>query len=289
MERPRGVFDEMVDKDLVCWGAMINGYASNGLPKEALELFSHIQRDKVKPDCFTFVRVLSACASIEVCGIRYSKISSCKVDNKEEKGVEEEFGDEYKEDEDMDLQALRKAVRIQRERVCKACLELEKERLAAASSANETMVMIVRLQSERGGSVRGSRVGADGYYCCHVHYHFHYFVAGVLFTAPRHGRCSHGYLNVYGFAIDTSICKALVDMYSKCGRIDFAKEVFNRMPKRDIISWNAMIAGYGIHGLGREALLLFHDLQNEGPKLDYVTFICLLSACSHSGLVLLLA
>ncbi|KAF9613732.1 hypothetical protein IFM89_010174 [Coptis chinensis] len=76
----------------------------------------------------------------------------------------------------------------------------------------------------------------------------------------EHGRCSHGNLTVCGFAIDTSIRKALIDMYSKCGRIDFAREVFNRMPKRDIISWNAKIDGYGIHGLGREALLLFHDL-----------------------------
>ncbi|KAF9615257.1 hypothetical protein IFM89_022554, partial [Coptis chinensis] len=68
--------------------------------------------------------------------------------NEEEKGVEEEFGDEYKEDEERDLQALRKAVRIQRERVRKACLELETKRLAVASVANETMAMIMQLQSE---------------------------------------------------------------------------------------------------------------------------------------------
>ncbi|KAF9598436.1 hypothetical protein IFM89_027869, partial [Coptis chinensis] len=111
-----------------------------------------------------------------------------------------------------------------------------------------------------GGSVRDSRVGADSYYCCHVHCTFYYSTAGALFTTPHHGRCSHGYLNVCGFAIDTSICKALIDMYSKCGRIDFAGEVFNGISKRDIISWNTMIAGYGIYGLGKEALLLFHDL-----------------------------
>ncbi|KAF9616238.1 hypothetical protein IFM89_029014 [Coptis chinensis] len=119
---------------------------------------------------------------------------------------------------------------------------------------------------------------ADGYYCCHVHYPFHCSAACAFFTALQHGRCSHGYLIVCGFALDTSICKALNDMYAKCGRIDFVREVFNRMAKRDIILWNAMIAGYGIHGLGREALLLYHDLQNEGPKPDCVTFICLLLA-----------
>ncbi|PIA63992.1 hypothetical protein AQUCO_00201353v1 [Aquilegia coerulea] len=104
-------------------------------------------------------------------------------------------------------------------------------------------------------------------------------------NALQHGRCNHAYLTVRGFASNTSICNALIDMYSKCGRIDFAREVFNRMPKRDIVSWNAIIAGYGIHGRGGEALLLFHNLLNDDPKPDYVTFICLLSACSHSGLI----
>ncbi|KAF9620422.1 hypothetical protein IFM89_012599 [Coptis chinensis] len=149
-----------------------------------------------------------------------------------------------------------------------------------------------RIFIKRGGSVRDSRVGADGYFVCHVHRPFSIaFCKHVpfLLLPAKMEDAIRGYLTVCGFAIDTSICKALIDTYSKCGRIDFAREVFNRMPKRDIISWNAMIAGYGIHGLGREALLLFHDLQNEGPKPDYVTFICLLSACSHSGLVHLLA
>ncbi|KAL5723659.1 hypothetical protein ACHQM5_007032 [Ranunculus cassubicifolius] len=104
-------------------------------------------------------------------------------------------------------------------------------------------------------------------------------------NALQHGRCCHGYLIACGSEHDTTICNALIDMYSKCGRVDFAREVFNRISKRDIVSWNAMIAGYGLHGLGREALLLFNRLQSESSKPDYVTFICLLSACSHSGLV----
>ncbi|KAF9625077.1 hypothetical protein IFM89_017907 [Coptis chinensis] len=81
MDRARGVFDEMVDKDVVCWGAMINDYASNGLPKEALELFSHMQRDKVKPDCFTFVGVLSACARLGA--LELGEKFSCLIDKNE--------------------------------------------------------------------------------------------------------------------------------------------------------------------------------------------------------------
>ncbi|PSS01720.1 Pentatricopeptide repeat-containing protein [Actinidia chinensis var. chinensis] len=104
-------------------------------------------------------------------------------------------------------------------------------------------------------------------------------------AALQHGACAHCFSAVSGFTTETSICNALIDMYSKCGKVDIARLVFDRMQKRDIVSWNAMIFGYGIHGLGKEAILLFHDMQIAGLRPDDVTFICLLYACSHSGLV----
>ncbi|KAI8025510.1 putative pentatricopeptide repeat-containing protein [Camellia lanceoleosa] len=64
MGRARSVFDGMPEKDIVSWSAMIQGYASNGLPKEALDLFYHMQRENLKPDCYTMVGVLSACSKL---------------------------------------------------------------------------------------------------------------------------------------------------------------------------------------------------------------------------------
>lgn len=104
-------------------------------------------------------------------------------------------------------------------------------------------------------------------------------------AALQHGSCAHGYSIIHGFAIDSLISNALIDMYSKCGKLNIARKVFDMMHERDIISWNAMIVGYGIHGLGVEALSLFNDMNAAGIKPDDVTFIGLLSACSHSGLV----
>ncbi|KAI5593309.1 hypothetical protein POPTR_003G006800v4 [Populus trichocarpa] len=101
----------------------------------------------------------------------------------------------------------------------------------------------------------------------------------------HYGSCSHCYAIICGFTADTMICNALIDMYAKCGKIDTARKVFDRMHKRGIVSWNTMIIAYGIHGIGLEALLLFDNMQSEGLKPDDVTFICLISACSHSGLV----
>jgi len=104
-------------------------------------------------------------------------------------------------------------------------------------------------------------------------------------AALQHGTCCHGYTVVRGFTNDTSICNAIIDMYSKCGKIAISREIFDRMQNRDIISWNTMIIGYGIHGLCVEALSLFQELQASGSKPDDVTLIAVLSACSHSGLV----
>jgi pentatricopeptide repeat protein len=104
-------------------------------------------------------------------------------------------------------------------------------------------------------------------------------------AALQHGKCSHASVIVRGIASETAICNALIDMYAKCGRIDLSRQVFDVMPARDIVSWNTMIAGYGIHGLGKEATALFLDMKNRACEPDDVTFICLISACSHSGLV----
>lgn len=104
-------------------------------------------------------------------------------------------------------------------------------------------------------------------------------------AALQHGTCCHGYAVVSGFTADTSICNAIMDMYSKCGKINISREIFDRMQKRDIVSWNTMIIGYGIHGLCIEALSLFNELQTSGLKPDDVTLIAVLSACSHSGFV----
>ncbi|KAK1298026.1 putative pentatricopeptide repeat-containing protein [Acorus calamus] len=79
---------------------------------------------------------------------------------------------------------------------------------------------------------------------------------------------------------------ALLDMYSKCGRIDYASRVFKRMAWKNKFSWNSMIAGYARHGLCEEALELFEEMRMRGDRQpDLVTFVAILSACSHAGLV----
>lgn len=78
---------------------------------------------------------------------------------------------------------------------------------------------------------------------------------------------------------------SVIDMYCKCGRVGMARKAFNRMKEKNIKSWTAMLAGYGMHGQAREALEVFDEMQNAGVKPNYITFVSVLAACSHAGLV----
>eukprot|EP01018_Ginkgo_biloba_P031628 Gb_29020 [translate_table: standard] len=88
-----------------------------------------------------------------------------------------------------------------------------------------------------------------------------------------------------GFLSDVLVGSALIDMYAKCGKIKDACKVFDKMRRRDIVSWNAMIKGYAMHGCGKEALQIFEQMQHLGMNPDHVTFVGILHACCHAGLV----
>ncbi|XP_059428127.1 pentatricopeptide repeat-containing protein At1g05750, chloroplastic-like [Corylus avellana] len=81
------------------------------------------------------------------------------------------------------------------------------------------------------------------------------------------------------------ISNSLIDMYSRCGCIQFARQVFENMQKRTLVSWNSIIVGFAVNGHAEEALEFFSLMQNEGFKPDGVSFTGALTACSHAGLV----
>lgn len=90
-----------------------------------------------------------------------------------------------------------------------------------------------------------------------------------------------------GFDYETVLCNALIDMYAKCGRTAGARVLFDRMAGRNVVSWSSMIDGYSRHGLGKEALDLFKRMEEAVPIVlpNAITFLAVLSACGHSGLV----
>ncbi|KAK7315376.1 hypothetical protein VNO77_33922 [Canavalia gladiata] len=97
------------------------------------------------------------------------------------------------------------------------------------------------------------------------------------------GREIHGLICRKGFDLNVFIASALIDMYSKCGSLKDAQNVFDKIPCKNVASWNAMIDCYGKCGMVASSLELFEKMQEEGLWPNEVTFTCVLSACSHSG------
>ncbi|CAM0955322.1 unnamed protein product [Alopecurus aequalis] len=100
------------------------------------------------------------------------------------------------------------------------------------------------------------------------------------------GRWIYAYCNRNRMLHKTYVCNALMEMYAKCGCIDQTLQLFDGMAEKDVISWSTMIGGLAAHGRANEAVRLFMEMEREGKvRPNGITFVGLLSACSHGGLL----
>ncbi|KAF5734071.1 pentatricopeptide repeat-containing protein [Tripterygium wilfordii] len=266
----RGIFDMMEVWNEVTWSAMIGAYVMCNFNREALELYDEMMIDNhMIPSSVTLGIAVRACAKLTDLSkgrclhcftIKSGLVLDLMVSNTlismyAKCGIIEDalrFFDGVNLTDTVSYSAIISGY-VQNGNVEEALRFFQEMQLYGIEPDMATMIAILPA-------------------CSHL-------------AALQHGTCGHSYSIVRGFVADTSICNALIDMYSKCGKICIARAVFDRILKRDIVSWNTMIIGYGMHGLGMEALVLFHDMLAAGLNPDDVTFICLLSACTHSGLV----
>lgn len=103
-------------------------------------------------------------------------------------------------------------------------------------------------------------------------------------AALEQGKQVHSFTLRIGVDQDPMVKSALINMYSKCGGIGEAEEIFDT-GNDDLVSWTAMINGFAEHGFSKEAIELFEKMASRGLRPDYVTYIGVLSACTHAGLV----
>lgn len=265
----RDVFDKISERDVVSWNTMIAGYAQNGLSLEALEVFREMESAGMKPDAFSIASVIPACGQLAALQ-QGQEIHGYAIRNGFESNAHV-------------ISAL-VAMYPKCGRIDFACHMFDKmpERDLASWSA---MIAGFTQAGESVGAVdyfrKMQRVGieADPVALSSV------LPACTHLTALQQGREIHCYAIKREQESDVVVCSALIDMYAKCGNVGVARKVFNRVSHRNVVSWNAMIAGYGIHGHDEDALTLFYEMRGEGIKPDHITFIAVLCACSHAGLV----
>ncbi|TKY61117.1 Pentatricopeptide repeat-containing protein [Spatholobus suberectus] len=264
------IFNIVNQKNEICWSAMIGGYVICDSMRDALALYDDmVHMHGLKPTPVTLASTLRACAKLT--DLNKGKNLHCymiKSGINSDTTVGNSLISMYAKCGIMDG-----ALRFLDEMITKDTVSYSAIISGCVQNGYaEKAVLIFRQMQLSGTDPDSATMIGLLPACSHL-------------AALQHGACCHGYSVIQGFTANTSICNAIIDMYAKCGMIHISRKVFDRMNKRDIVSWNTMIIGYGIHGLYMEAFSLFHELQASGLKPDDVTLIAVLSACSHSGLV----
>lgn len=260
------LFDELLAPDTICWTSVISSFTRNGLYEEALGFF-YLMRKKhgFLSDGYTFGTVLTACGNLGrlkqgkeahsavitsgLCGNIF--VDSSLVDMYGKCGLVD------------DSQRVFDRMLVRNSVSWSALLG------GYCQSGNfETVIRIFRQMEETDLYSFGTVLRA---------------CAGL--AAVRMGKEVHCQYVRRGGWRDVIVESALVDLYAKCGSIDFAYRIFAHMSVRNLITWNTMICGFAQNGRGGEALGIFHEMIKKGTDPDYISFIGVLFACSHAGLV----
>eukprot|EP01018_Ginkgo_biloba_P003196 Gb_11220 [translate_table: standard] len=267
IEKARDVFDKMLKRDVFSWTVMIAAYAKHGLYEEALKLFRQMRRTCVQPNQFTFASVLPACANsleqgMEIheeiirCGFQSNVfVGNSLIDMYAKRGSIEKAHDVFYRMRQRDV--------------------VSWNTMIAAFTRHGFSEEALRLfhQMQRTG------IQPDQFTFTSI------LPACANLAALEQGMEIHEEIIRSEFQYNVFVGNALVDMYAKCGSIETARNLFDKMHQRNTVSWNTMIGGYAMHGYGKEALKLFGLMQQSGMNPDYVTFVSVLFACCHAGLV----
>lgn len=267
----RKVFDEIRERDLVSWNSMISGYSKMGYAKEAVELFGRMREEEFLPNEMTLVSILGSSGDLGdlVLG-RW--VEGFVVENKMELNfyMGSALIDMY--GKCGDLVSARKVFdgMVKKDVVTWNAMITG---YAQNGLSNEAIMLF--------NGMKDTGVNPDKI-----------TLIGVLSACASIGALDLGkwvdkYASQRGLQHDIFVATALIDMYAKCGSIDDALKVFEDMPVTNEVSWNAMISALAFNGQAHEALLLFERMSKEGGAAcpNDVTFIGVLSACVHAGLV----
>ncbi|XAR54672.1 hypothetical protein NMG60_11029910 [Bertholletia excelsa] len=300
----REVFDGMKEKLVVAWNAMLSGYVHNGFVPEALEMFRRMYLSGIKLDEFTYTSVLSACANAGL--FLLGKQVHAYILRTEEKPVRDfslsvnnalitlywkcgRVDEAQKIFDNMPIRDLVSWNAILSAYVSEGKINEARSFFNEMKERNHlTWTVMISGLAQNGFGEEGlklfNQMKLEGLKPCD------YIFAGAItscavLAALEHGCQLHSQLVKLGFDSSLSAGNALITMYARCGVVEAARCVFLTMPYVDSVSWNAMIAALGQHGHGAQAIELYEQMLKEEIIPDRITFLTVLSACSHAGLV----
>ncbi|KAL6643250.1 hypothetical protein ACP70R_021431 [Stipagrostis hirtigluma subsp. patula] len=265
------VFDQMPHKDAVAWTAMIDGHAKNWSLEAAVLAFRDMRREGlVGADQHVFCSVLSASGGLKD-GRLGRSIHCCvmKAGFELETAVRNALSDMYAKCGDVE-----NAFRVVK-------IDPGGWNVVSGTSLIDGYIETDRVEEALGTYIELRRQGVEP-----NEFTFSSMIKGCAMQALlEEGGQLHAHVIKTSLIIDSFVGSTLVDMYGKCGLISLSTQLFNEIEYPTDIAWNALISVYAQHGHGREVIQAFNRMTSSGISPNHITFISLLTACSHSGLV----
>ncbi|KAL8500553.1 hypothetical protein ACS0TY_020217 [Phlomoides rotata] len=301
LEFAHKVFDESCVRDLVSWNSLINGYVKSGRAVEALRIYGEMKMTRdADPDEITMIGVVTACTQLEDLklgrefhqeirdrGLKMSiPLANVLLDMYVKCGDVEEAKSLFERMEEKTMVTWTTMVVGYAKlgyldtawRLFNAMPEKDVFPWNAMISAyvqahhgKEALSLFHEMQAMKVEPDEVTMVSC--------------LTACAQLGALDVGIWIHRYIEKHSLSVNVVLGTALVDMYAKCGNIAKALQVFHEIPSRNALTYTAIIGGLALHGNTQDALSCFQEMIHAGLMPDDVTFLGVLSACCHGGLV----
>lgn len=301
----RQVFDDLPRRTLSAYNYMVAGYLNQGFVAESINLVHRLILDGERPDGYTYSMILKAsnCGGSvrlppNLAGVVHAQIVKSYVEPDDV--LSTALVDAYVKSTRIGLARRVFDMMIEKNVICSTSMisgymnqgSLENAEEIFKKTVEKDIVVFNAMIEGYSKSLETALKALDVY----VEMQRLGFRPNLSTFASVVGACSvmagfeigqqvQAQLLKSNFINDIKMGSALIDMYSKCGRIEDARRVFDHMPEKNVFSWTSMIDGYGKIGMPNEALELFHIMQQCCVEPNHVTFLGALSACAHAGLV----
>ncbi|KAJ0963236.1 hypothetical protein J5N97_028358 [Dioscorea zingiberensis] len=300
LDEARNLFDKMPERSVISWTSMVSGYSQARCAVESIELFKKMISAGVFPDTVAMVAVLSACAQLrdlELSKWVHQYVSYAGI------GVSDNLAvaliDVYAKCGDINSarrvfdssgQKILPAWNAMIDGYCKmgdidmARSLFDQMEVRDLISFNSMMTGYIQCSQLKQALQLFVELRTSGFQPDK------FTLVGLLSACANlnsldQGKALHAYIEVSSIAFDVFLGTALLDMYAKCGKMDEAMMIFNRIHNKDVMTWTVIISGLAMNGKGKLALEHFDLMRKESIRPNAVAYIGVLTACSHSNLV----
>nr|KYP41076.1 Pentatricopeptide repeat-containing protein At1g14470 family [Cajanus cajan] len=262
-------FDTMPERSVVSWNAMLSGYAQNGAAQETVRLFSDMLSSGNEPDETTWVTVLSSCSSLgDPCLAKSIVRKLDRMNFRSNYFVKTALLDMHAKCGNLEV-AQKIFDQLERDTVSWNSMITGYAQNGESLKAIELFKEMISCKNSKPDEVT---------------------MVSVFSACGQLGRLGLGnwavsILNENNIKLSISGYNSLIFMYLRCGSMEDAGIIFQEMATRDLVSYNTLISGLAAHGHGTESIKMMSKMKEDGIEPDRITYIGVLTACSHAGLL----